>query len=274
MAEIHPTAIVEEGAELASDVVVEAYARVGGQVRLGANTRVRQGAIVEGRTSLGSGNTVFPYACVGTIPQDKKYAGENALLEIGNDNKIREFVTINIGTNHGGGLTSIGDDNLFMAYSHVGHDCRIGSDNVIANSCALAGHIVLHDHIVLGGMTGIHQFVHVGSHVIASAGSLIGKDVLPYTICQGDRATLRGINLVGLKRRGFSKEAIAAIKKAYRLYFSVDSSEDPVAYVRSEMDPVLPEVEHMLAFAIGGGSGRALLRPQRRRRSDGESGAS
>jgi UDP-N-acetylglucosamine acyltransferase len=240
---------VEAGAELAPDVVVDAHARVGAHVKVGAGTVLHHGAIVSGWTTVGERNHIHPYACVGVVPQDKKYRGERADLVIGNDNIIREHVTISIGTEGGGGATRIGDRNLFMASSHVGHDCIVSNDCVIANFCGLAGHCRLDDFAILGGQAGLHQFVRVGAHVMVSGGSKVGKDVPPFTIAQGYPARLRGVNFVGLKRRGFSDEAIRAVKLAYRSIFVAQDSKitDSIARVRDELGQVF-EVQVFLKF--------------------------
>lgn len=249
MGRIHPTAIIEEGAQVASDVVLGPYTYVGPEVVIGSGTRLDQGAIVQGRTQLGSENHLFPYAVLGSVPQDKKYEGEPAALEIGDRNTIREHVTIHIGTEHGGGLTKIGSDNLIMAGAHVGHDCRVGDHCVLANSTGLAGHVIVEDYAILGGQTGVHQFVRVGAHCMTSGGSKIGQDVPPYTIAQGYPARLRGINHVGLRRRGYSDQTVRMLRKAYRALFlsDVPRFEDALALVREEF-AASREVMNLIEF--------------------------
>lgn len=249
MARIHPTAIIEEGAQVADDVILGPYTYVGPEVQIGAGCRLDHGAVLQGRTKLGSENHLFPYAVLGSVPQDKKYEGEPAALEIGDRNSIREHVTIHIGTEHGGGVTKIGSDNLIMAGAHVGHDCLVGSHCVLANYTGLAGHVVVEDYAILGGQTGVHQFVRVGAHVMTSGGSKIGQDVPPFTIAQGYPARLRGINLVGLRRRGYSDQTVRLLRKAYRSLFMKDVPrfEDALAAAREEFG-ASREVMQMVEF--------------------------
>jgi UDP-N-acetylglucosamine acyltransferase len=260
---VHGSAIVDPSAELADDVTIEAYASIGPGVKIGPGTLIRQGAIVE-KTTLGRGNVVFPYACLGGVPQDKKYKGEATSLVLGDFNTVREHATISIGTEHGGGVTRVGDRNLFMASSHVGHDCQIGNDCVIANFAGLAGHCRIDDFAIVGGQAGIHQFVRVGTSVMIGGGSKVGTDVPPFTIAQGYPARLRGINSIGLLRRGVLKATISEIKKAYRtVFFSGESREVAIARVRDEHGSV-PEVQHFVKFLLESLSAehkRGFLRP-------------
>lgn len=245
---IHPTAVVEVGAELGAGVEIGPYAVIGGRVRLGAGTRVGAHAVVEGRTTVGRDNRIFHHASVGTPPQDLKYRGEDSELVIGDANTIREFTTLNPGTEGGGMVTRIGDHNLLMNYSHVGHDCRLGNHLVVANGAQLAGHVTIEDWVVIGALVGIHQFCKVGESAILGAGSMVNQDVAPFCNATGDRATLRGLNLVGLKRRGFDDQRIAEIKTAYRLVFRCGLKVAEAAVrVRAEV-PSSPEIEHFLAF--------------------------
>lgn len=248
MPQIHATAIVEPGAELAPDAVVHAYARIGAGARIGPGAVIHHGAIVVGHTTIGERTQIHPYACVGVTPQDKKFKGERTELTIGNDTVIREHVTISLGTEGGGGITKIGDRCLLMATVHVGHDCIIGNDAILANSVGLAGHCRLDDFAILGGQCGVHQFVRIGAHAMLSGGSKVGKDVPPFTIAQGYPARLRAVNLVGLKRRGFSDEAMRGLKQAYRMIFVEGAKiEDSMAKVRSELGAV-GEVQTFLKF--------------------------
>lgn len=249
MARIHPTAIIEEGAQVADDVILGPYTYVGPEVSIGAGSRLDHGVVLQGRTTLGEGNHLFPYAVLGSVPQDKKYEGEPAALEIGDRNTIREHVTIHIGTEHGGGLTKIGSDNLIMAGAHVGHDCSVGNHCVLANYTGLAGHVVVEDYAILGGQTGIHQFVRVGAHVMTSGGSKISQHVPPFTVAQGYPARIRGINHVGLRRRGFSDQTIRLLRKAYRSLFmsEIPRFEDALAAVREEYSKS-HEVMHLVEF--------------------------
>lgn len=261
MPNIHPTAIVEPGAELAEDVSIGPYCRVGPQVVLGPGTVVLQGAIVEGLTRLGKGNRIFPYAIVGAEPQDRKYQGEPSRLEIGDDNVIREHVTIHIGTEAGGGLTRIGNKNLIMAGTHVAHDCLIGNGCILANYTGLAGHVTLEDHVTLGGQTGVHQFVRIGSLSMTGGGSKVGKDIPPFTVAQGYPARLRGVNHIGLKRAGFSDETIRALRQLYRAVFNDEGRfEDLLARVREEFRDSV-ECQRFLDFLEASQGNRGFLRP-------------
>lgn len=217
---IHPTAIVYPGAELGTGVTVGPYSIIGPHVKIGDNTVVGPHAVVEGHTTLGAANRVYQFASVGGDPQDLKYKGEASTLVLGDKNLIREYVTLHPGTAAGTMTTIIGSGNLFMANCHVGHDCRIGNNNVFANSVALAGHVEIHNGVILGGLAGIHQFVRLGSFAIIGAGSMVGQDIPPYCIAQGDRAYLRGVNIVALERAGKSAQDITVAKKVYRHFFA------------------------------------------------------
>jgi UDP-N-acetylglucosamine acyltransferase len=245
---IHQTAIIAPGAQLAEDVEIGPYAVIGEHVRLGRGTKVGAHAVLDGWTELGEGNQVFPLAAVGGIPQDLKYRGEETWLRIGDRNIFREYVTIHPGTVTGDGETTIGSGNLFMAYSHVAHDCHIGNGAVMANGATLAGHVRVEDFAILGGLCAIHQYVRIGSHVMVGGGSMVGQDVPPYTIANGYPARTRGLNLVGLRRRGFSEESIASLRKAYKiLVFSRLKIPDALARIRTEL-PQTTEIQHFVAF--------------------------
>ncbi|MBS0431288.1 MAG: acyl-ACP--UDP-N-acetylglucosamine O-acyltransferase [Proteobacteria bacterium] len=218
---VHPTAIVDPGARLAADVAVGPYSVIGADVVIGEGSSVGAHALIEGPTRIGLRNRIGAYAAIGGDPQDKKYHGERSELLIGNDNTIREFVTINRGTGDGGSVTRIGDDNWIMAYVHVAHDCLVGDHAVLANNATLAGHVEIGDHVVLGGFCGVHQFCKIGAHAFAAMFAAINRDVPPFVYAAGQFAQPRGVNSEGLKRRGFSAKRIAAIKRAYRtLYMS------------------------------------------------------
>jgi len=247
-ANIHPSAVVAPGAELASDVTVGPYAVIGERVRIGARTRVGPHVVLDGRTTIGSDNRFFPFASVGTPPQDLKYRGEDSELVIGSGNTIREFCTLNPGTAGGGMLSRLGDGNLLMNYSHVAHDCRLGDHNVLANGVQLGGHVEIGDYAILGALSGIHQFVRIGESAIVGAGSMVSLDVAPFCNATGDRARLLGLNSIGLKRRGFSGEAQGALKRAYRLMFQSGLKLSEASQrVREELPGVL-EVERFLSF--------------------------
>ena len=219
MAHVHPTAIVHPGARLHESVEVGPYSIIGPNVKIGAGTTVGPHAVVDGDTTLGERNRVFHFASVGAIPQDLKYAGEPTRLVLGDDNQVREFATLHIGTAGGGGLTRIGNKNLFMAYSHVAHDCVVGNGCVLANSVALAGHVEVGNNVILGGLSAVHQFTRIGDHTFIAGGSMVAMDVPTYCTAQGDRAELVGLNTVGLTRQGFTEEQIGRIKAAYKILF-------------------------------------------------------
>lgn len=248
MARIHETALVAPDAELGADVEVGPYCVIGPNVRIGRGSRVLSHAVIEGRTTLAEGNVIFSFAIVGSIPQDLKYKGEESSLIIGHGNVIREFASLNPGTAGGGMVTRVGDRNLLMMHCHIAHDCVIGDHNIIANGATLGGHVTVEDNVIVGGLVGIHQFVRIGSGAILGAGSMVSKDVPPYCNATGDRARLRGLNLEGLKRRGFSRERVEQLRKAYRVLFrSGLKMKEAVEKVRSEI-PGAPEVEQMAAF--------------------------
>ena len=214
--DVHPTAVVDPAAQLGSGVHIGPYAVVGPQVRLGKDTSIGAHAVITGRTRIGKDNRVFPFAALGGIPQDKKYAGEDSELVVGDGNTIREFVTINCGTSQDRNCTRIGDRNWIMAYVHIAHDCVVGNDTVFANGATLAGHVQVEDRAVLGGFTLVHQFCRVGAHAFCGMGAGLNRDLPPYFMATGNPARLRGLNREGLKRAGFAPEAMAAIGKAYR----------------------------------------------------------
>lgn len=216
---IHPTAIVTSEAQLGEDVEVGPYTIIGPKVKIGDRTRIASHVVLEGDTTLGSDNEIYQFVSVGSKPQDLKFHDEPSTVVIGSKNTLREYVTIQPGTEHGRMTTTVGDSNLFMAHSHVAHDCIVGNSNVFANSVALSGHVTISSNVVLGGLVGIHQFVRVGSFAMLGAGSMVGHDIPPYCIGQGDRCFLRGINVIGLQRAGFTGEQISEIKKVYRLLF-------------------------------------------------------
>lgn len=247
---IHATAVIHPGAELAEDVEIGPYAVIGGQVKIGKGTKVGPHAVVEGWTTIGEYNHIFQLASVGAIPQDLKYKGEETYLKIGDRNIIREFSTINLGTVTGDGETTIGNDNLFMAYSHVAHDCHIGNSVIMANAATLAGHITVEDFANIGGLSAVHQFTRIGAHSMIGGGTLVGRDLPPFTIAAtGSKrdAELRGVNLIGLKRRGFSDESISSIKKTYMIFTSDCKADEALARIRAEV-PQTPEVQQFLAF--------------------------
>lgn len=261
MTEIHPTAIVEAGAKLGQGVAVGPFCTVGPDVVLEDDARLISHVVVAGRTTIGPRTTVYPFASIGMPPQDLKYKGEPSRLEIGADNVIREHATMNPGTEGGGMLTRVGDGGLFMAGAHVAHDCRVGNHVIFANNASLAGHVVVDDYAIIGGLAGVHQFCRIGAHSIVGAMSLVVQDIIPYGSASGDRARLVGLNIVGLRRREFSRADIQALRTAYRLLFAEEGtlSEriDDVAEMYSDNAAVMDIVAFMRA-----GSTRAICQPQ------------
>lgn len=233
---IHPTAVVAPAAELDHGVRIDAHAWVGPHVRLGRDCHVMHHASIDGWTEVGAENRIFPFAQVGCLPQDLKYRGEEGRLRLGDRNQVREFATLSIGTAHGGLETRIGSDNLFMNYSHVGHDCQIGDHVTLANGVPLAGHVRVEDHAILSGLAAVAQFVVIGESSFVGGGSMVVMDVPPFCMANGDRAKLKGLNLVGLERRGFSADEIRNLKRSYRLLFqSKLLVAEAIAQVRSEL---------------------------------------
>ena len=248
MTKVHPTAIIDPRAELDSGVEVGPYCLIGAGVKIGKGSKIQSHAVIQGRTTLGEGNAVFPFATVGSVPQDLKYKGEPSELLIGHRNTIREYVSLNPGTTGGGMVTRVGNQNLLMMYCHIAHDCIIGDHNVIANGATLGGHVVIEDFVIVGGLVGIHQFVRIGTGAILGAGSMVSKDVPPYCNATGDRAKLHGLNVEGLKRRGLPKSVIEAIRKAYQIAFrSRLKTEDAVKQIRREITSI-PEVDRFVSF--------------------------
>lgn len=209
---IHPSAVVDAGAQLGAGVRIGPFCHVGPQVRLAEGVELKSHVVIAGDTEIGAQTVVFPFACIGEAPQDLKFRGEDTRLVIGARNRIREYVTMNPGTEGGGGLTSVGDDGLFMAGSHVAHDCRIGNNVILVNNVAIAGHCVLEDEVIVGGLSGVHQFVRIGRGAMIGAVTMVTADVLPYALVSGPRGHLDGLNLVGLKRRGATRADIAGLR--------------------------------------------------------------
>ncbi len=218
MSLIHPSAVIEEGAVLGNNVSVGPFVYIGPKVRIGDNTTVASHAVIEGDTTIGKNNRIFSHAAVGTIPQDLKYDGEPVQLIIGDNNTIREFTLLNPGTKGGGSVTKIGNGNLLMGYVHLGHDVILGDHCILANGATLAGHVELGNHVVIGGLTPVHQFVHIGDYAMIGGASALAQDIPPYCLAEGNRASLRGLNLTGL-RREMEREEINALKVAYRELF-------------------------------------------------------
>jgi len=246
--EIHPLAIVHPGAKLAAGVKVGAFSTIGEFVRIGPDTVIGSHVVVEGWTEIGEKCHIFPFSSLGAAPQAIRYRGEPTRLVIGDRNVVREFVTINRGTPEGGGITTVGNGNLVMAYSHIAHDCKIGNRVILANSSTLAGHITVEDCAIVGGVVAIHQFVRVGCYAIIGGASAIPQDIPPYMTASGNRAKLYGLNLVGLKRHRFAETTIASLKQAYRILFrSHLTLRKAMEKIEKEI-PDLPEIRHLLEF--------------------------
>ncbi len=248
---VHATAIVHAGAQLHESVEVGPYAIIGEHVRIAAGTKVGPHAVIDGHTTIGERNTIFHHTSVGAVPQDLKYAGEPTKLVIGGGNTIREFVTMHLGTAGGGGITTIGNNNLFMAYCHVAHDCTVGDGCVLANCATLAGHVELANYVTLGGLSAIHQFTRIGRNAFVAGGAMVVMDVPPFCTAQGDRAELAGLNTVGLSRHGFSDEQIGRVKEAYSILFrSKLGLNEALARLKAEYSGH-SEIDLMLTFIAG-----------------------
>ncbi|MDZ7805142.1 acyl-ACP--UDP-N-acetylglucosamine O-acyltransferase [Thiohalophilus sp.] len=245
---IDQRAIIDPGARIADDVSIGAFSIIGQDVEIGAGTIIGPHVIINGPTRIGCNNHFFQFSSIGEIPQDKKYHGENSRLEIGDGNTIREFVTINRGTDDGGGVTRIGNDNWLMAYIHIAHDCLVGNNTIFANGASLAGHVEIDDYVILGGFTLIHQFTKIGNHAFCGMGSAISKDIPPYVMVSGNPASPYGINSEGLKRREYSKEAIKAIKNAYKIIYRSGHTSDEARQYLKPLAEQHPEVQPMLDF--------------------------
>ncbi len=248
MSEIHPTALVDPRARLGEGVTVGPYTVIGGEVEVGEGTTIGSHCVLAGRTTIGRDNRIFHFCSIGEANQDKKYAGEPTRLSIGDRNTIREYCSLHRGTVQDGGLTTVGSDNWIMAYCHVAHDCRVGNHTVFANNATLAGHVWIGDHAVLGGFTGVHQFVRVGAHVMAGVSSVVLQDIPPYVTVAGHPCAPHGINAEGLRRRGFTPEALAALKRAYKTLYKSGLS---LAEARAELERQAagaPEVRAIVDF--------------------------
>jgi len=256
--DIHPSAIVAAGAELAEGVKIGPYCVIGPHVKIGARTRIEAHCVLEGHTALGEDNHVFPFCSLGQVPQDMKYAGEPTRLTIGHRNTIREYCSFNVGTVQGGGETRVGDDNWIMAYVHVAHDCTVGNHTIFANNATLAGHVVVGDWAILGGFTGVHQFVRVGAHSFCGVGTVLLQDLPPYVTVAGNPAAPHGINAEGLRRRGFSPGAIAAIRRAYKLLYRSGLTLAEARERIAELAVEQPELQPLIDFLAQ--SGRGIVR--------------
>ncbi len=255
---IDPRAVVSSQARLAADVTVGPFSVIGADVEIGPGTIVAPHVVINGPTRIGADNRIFQFASIGDAPQDKKYQGEPTRLEIGDRNVFRESCTVNRGTTHDKGVTRIGNDNLFMAYSHVAHDCVVGSNVVFANCSALAGHVEIGDFVTLGGLTAVHQFAKVGAYAFTGGGTIVTQDVPPYVMVAGNPAEPHGINAIGLKRRGFTEEQVRNVREAYRILYRSDLKlSDAVDKLRA-LGETQPEVQFFVEFI--GTSTRSLVR--------------
>jgi UDP-N-acetylglucosamine acyltransferase len=261
MPRIHPTAIVAPGAMLAQDVVIGPYCIVGEHVTLDAGVTLLSHVVVDGRTTIGADTRIFPFASIGLEPQDLKYRGEESTLVIGRNNRIREYVTMNPGTAGGGMATRVGDSCLFMVGVHIAHDCQIADHVIMANNATLAGHVVIDDYAVLGGLCAIHQYVRIGRHAMIGGMSGVERDVIPYGQVMGDRARLCGLNIIGMQRRGFSREDIQGLRNAYQFLFLSDGTlSDRVNETAERFSGIVP-VDDILDF-IRADSSRAICQPK------------
>ena len=258
MPNVHATAVVEKGARLADDVVVGAFAVIGPEVEIGPGTSIGPHALVTGRTRIGARNRVFQFASIGDVPQDRKYGGEPTRTVLGDDNVVREYVSIHAGTAQDRGETTIGNGNWFLAYTHVAHDCVVGSHTTFSNNAQLAGHVHVGDYATMGGFTSVHQFCRIGAHAMIAAGAIVLQDVPPYTIVQGYPAAPKGTNSEGLRRRGFTAGQILAVRRAYKtLYREGLTLEDARARLERDAanEPVLAPLVSFLSVV-----GRGLVR--------------
>jgi UDP-N-acetylglucosamine acyltransferase len=261
MPQIHKTAVVAREATLAEDVVIGPYCVVGANVTLGPRVVLHSHVVVDGRTIIGEGSRLFPFASIGLEPQDLKYRGEKSELVIGRNNTIREYVTMNPGTEGGGMVTRIGNDCLFMVGAHIAHDCQIGDHVIMANNATLAGHVIVEDCAVLGGLSAVHQYVRIGRHAMIGGMSGVERDVIPYGQVMGDRARLCGLNIIGMQRRGFTREDIQALRNAYQFMFSSDGTfSDRVTETAERFGGIGP-VEDIIEF-IRADSNRAICQPK------------
>ena len=250
MAAIHPSAVVAEGAQFGADCVIGPFCVIGADVVLGDRVELKSHVVVDGDTQIGDDTIVFPFAVIGEIPQDLKFGGERTRLRVGARNRIREHVTMNTGTANGGGETRIGDDGLFMAGCHIAHDAQIGDRVIVVNSSAVAGHCIIEDDVIIGGLCGVHQFVRIGQGAIIGAVTMVTKDVVPHGLVQAPRGVLDGLNLVGLKRKGVDRADITALRAAFQMLRDGEGAfQDRAHRLADESDS--PYVQQMVAFILG-----------------------
>ena len=245
---IHSTAIVDDGATIAAGVSIGPYSIVGADVEIGERTWIGPHVVINGPTRIGRENRIFQFGSIGDIPQDKKFAAERSMLEIGDRNTIREYCSINRGTEHGGGVTRLGSDNWIMAYVHIAHDCQVGNDIIMANNATLACHVSIGDHAILGGFTLVHQFCDVGAYSFSAMGTAIGKDVPPYVLVAGQPASPRGLNSEGLKRHGFGGDALELLRKAYKTVYRSGLKAEEAIEQLDHLGAQSPEIQAMAEF--------------------------
>ncbi len=245
---IHPSAIIHPGAQLGANVSIGPYAVIGEHVVIGDGTTVGAHTVINGHTLIGRDNHIFQFNSLGEIPQDKKYAGEPTRLEIGDRNTIREFCTFNLGTAQDTGVTRVGNDNWIMAYVHLAHDCQVGNNTIFANNASLAGHVTVGDYAILGGFTGVHQFCKIGAHVMTGISSVVFKDIPPYIMAAGQPAAPHGINVEGLRRRGFSPESLAGLKRAYKTLYREGLTFSEAQQRLAEQAQGVAEVQLLMDF--------------------------
>lgn len=245
---IHATAIIHESARLGTDVEVGPFSVIGADVEIGAGSRIGSHTVIQGPTRMGRGNQIYPFASVGEAPQDKKYRNESTRLEIGDENTIREYCTINRGTEGGGGVTRIGDRNWIMAYVHIAHDCQVGNDTVFANGASLAGHVRVDDHVILGGFTLVHQFCAIGRYAFTAFDTGVARDIPPYVMTSGSPAEPHGINVEGLKRHGFAPEVIRRLRQAYKILYRSNLRTTEAIDQLEAMQADCGEIEPLVRF--------------------------
>jgi UDP-N-acetylglucosamine acyltransferase len=262
-AEIHPTAMVHPGATIGPGTLIGPYVTIGEHVTIGRDCRIGASCVIDGVTAIGDGNEIFPMTSIGLVPQDLKFGGEPTRVIIGNRNVIREFVTIHRGTAGGGGVTSIGDHNLLMAYTHIAHDCRVGSETIFGNAATLAGHVLVEDYANVGAFSGVHQFCRVGNHAFIGGYSVVTKDALPFVKSVGNRARIYGINTIGLMRRGFTQDTITKLRRTYR-YLLHSNTSRALAQIERDASLQCPEVGYLVKFIRSSKRGVGLRRPSRR----------
>lgn len=259
MAHIHPTAVIEPGAELGDNVTVGPYTVIRSKVRIAEGTVIGPHCVIEGHTTIGRDNRIFQFASLGGMPQDKKYAGEPTQLIIGDRNTIREFCTFNTGTTQDGGITRLGDDNWMMAYTHLAHDCQVGNKTIFANNAQIAGHVHVGDWVILGAYTAVHQFVKIGAHAMTGMGTMLLQDVPPFSMVSGNPAQARTINLEGLKRRGFSGERLAVVKQMHRALYrqglTLEDARAAIAGLEAQHPEAKEDVDLMISFLAQAGRG-------------------